>query len=419
VSENGGTGIAFRRYDHQKDSQACLELLKEIGWVQQDTNRKMEAAVLAFLKSHRSWMAELRDRAESLAMTAAGEFGYLEESLSLCVVTTVATSTIARKLNCASRTTAEAIADAAEQGAQLAGLGVFEQGFYERLGFGAGSYEHWFDFDPSALKVGTPKRPPDRLSAEEWKKAYASYVNRMRGHGSCNLFLPEWMRMEMAVHPKSFGLGYYDGTELTHYLWLSNQGGEHGPLMVRWLAFRNWREFLELMSLIKSIGDQFYLVRMREPPGIQLQELIDRPFKYQRMTRQARYESRALAAAYWQMRILDLEACMEKTHLQGEPVQFNLELSDPIGKPLSHRAGWRGVAGSYTVRLGERSEARMGSEDRLPTLRAEVGAFTRMWMGAQRASGLASTDALSGPEELIHSLDRVLHVPQPHPDWDF
>jgi hypothetical protein len=269
------------------------------------------------------------------------------------------------------------------------------------------------------LKVDGPSRPARRLQKKDWKAVHTCLLNRLRGHGSCNVFHPELIRFEMAFDPKGFGLGYFDDRELTHHLWLSNQGGENGPLVVYWSAFRSYPQFLELLSLLKSIGDQFYLVKMREPPGIQLQDFIQKPFKTQRMTRFSRYESRAQAAAYWQMRIVDLEGCIEKTHLPGSVVTFNLELSDPIGELLQERRSWRGVGGSYTVRLGENSRAEPGTDDTLPTLRAQIGAFTRMWMGAQRASTLTLGGALSGPAELIRSLDRAFAIPQPHTDWDF
>jgi hypothetical protein len=35
------------------------------------------------------------------------------------------------------------------------------------------------------------------------------------------------------------------------------------------------------------------------------------------------------------------------------------------------------------------------------------------------AIGLAVTDELSGPPELLRQLDRTLRLPQPRPDWDF
>ncbi|UCF98531.1 MAG: sterol carrier protein domain-containing protein [Spirochaetaceae bacterium] len=420
MSESSRAEITIRPYDHKKDARVMLEVFKEVGWMERAGDRQTDAAMLAYLKTARSWVADLGGRAESLICTGSGEFRYLDESLTLCAITAAVTSTIARRLNCATRATAEAVADAAEEGFQLAGLGVFEQGFYERLGFGIGTYEHWLEFDPAALKVGGPARPAHRLTKKDWKAVHTCLLNRMRGHGSCNVFHPELIRFEMAYDPKSFGMGFYDQGELTHHLWLSNQGGENGPLLVYWSAFRTYPQLRELLSLLKSIGDQFHLVKMREPPGVQLQELIEQPFKYQRMTRHSRYECRNMAAAYWQMRMLDLKGCIEKTRLPvGTPLRFNLELSDPIAEFLPEGRNWMGVGGNYTVNIGERSMIEAGKDDSLPILRAQIGAFTRMWMGALRASALTLTEAMAGPPELIRSLDRVFQMSQPHTDWDF
>lgn len=38
------------------------------------------------------------------------------------------------------------------------------------------------------------------------------------------------------------------------------------------MAYRDWQQFLELMSIIRSMGDQIRVFRMREPPRIQLQD---------------------------------------------------------------------------------------------------------------------------------------------------
>jgi hypothetical protein len=48
-----------------------------------------------------------------------------------------------------------------------------------------------------------------------------------------------------------------------------------------------------------------------------------------------------------------------------------------------------------------------------------VGAFTRMWLGVCPATRLAVTDNLRGPQGLLDDLDRILCIPEPHPDWDF
>ncbi|NQT88677.1 hypothetical protein HQ560_18065 [bacterium] len=60
-----------------------------------------------------------------------------------------------------------------------------------------------------------------------------------------------------------------------------------------------------------------------------------------------------------------------------------------------------------------------GEADSLPTLDATVNAFSRLWLGVRPASGLAVTDQLSGPPELLAALDAILRLPTPQPDWMF
>jgi hypothetical protein len=218
-----------------------------------------------------------------------------------------------------------------------------------------------------------------------------------------------------------FGLAYDDGpgNELSHYLWCSAEPGEEGPYTVEWLAYRTPDQFLELMALLKSLGDQVRQVKMREPAGIQLQDLLERPTQMRHLTARSRFEQRINASAYWQMRILDLPECLARTKLPGDELRFNLVLSDPIADLLPAEAPWRGVAGEYIVTLGPSSGAEQGSDETLPTLSASVNAFTRMWLGVRPASGLAITDDLAGPPELLAQLDDVLRLPDPKPDWDF
>lgn len=71
MSENAD--FNFRHYDHKKDSRAVLEAFKEVGWMERDSDRQTDAAMLAYLKSARSWVAEIGGRAESLACTGPGQ----------------------------------------------------------------------------------------------------------------------------------------------------------------------------------------------------------------------------------------------------------------------------------------------------------------------------------------------------------
>lgn len=123
--------------------------------------------------------------------------------------------------------------------------------------------------------------------------------------------------------------------------------------------------------------------------------------------------------AYWQLRILDLAACMSKTSLQTPPVRFNLSLSDPVTDSLDDGVNWQGIGGEYIVELGKESHAEAGTSKSLPSLAASVNAFSRMWFGIRSASSLSVTDNLQGPEELLKSLDESLRLPPAHLGWDF
>ena len=106
-------------------------------------------------------------------------------------------------------------------------------------------------------------------------------------------------------------------------------------------------------------------------------------------------------------------------------MNFNLELHDPMEEyqqrhtTLFDGVDWRGIAGSYRVSFGRESRVETRIDDSLPTLKASVGAFTRLWLGVRPASGLAVTDELSGPPELLLQLDEALRLPSPVTDWAF
>jgi len=408
--------MIFRAYDAERDKQAARRIWREVGWIEEG----QEEALDILVRAGRSMVAEIGGEAECLVLSSPGEIRYLEETLPFRGVTGVTTSRVARKQGLASRLTARVLAADAADGALVAGLGMFEQGFYNQLGFGTGSYEHWVSFDPACLRIETEARVPKRVTADDWRAMHASLLTRRRVHGSVSFVPAEIIQAELKYSKSGFGLGYYDGPngELTHHVWCRAKG-EHGPYSVQWLSYQTMDQFLELMALLKNLGDQVRLVRMREPPGIQVQDLIAQPFKQRQITRRGEYEAAASAMAYWQVRICDLAGCMQHTHLYGEPVRFNLRLSDPIERFLDEDAPWRGIGGEYVVQLGPLSEAVPGQDRSLPTLEASVGAFTRLWLGVGPASGLAATDELSGPAALLADLERALLLPSPKVDWDF
>jgi len=409
--------MIFRDYNSKKDRKAAHRIWYETNWI---GDKEDEAPMDIFLAGGRTLVADINGEAECLVASMPGSLRYLDQDLSFSAVTAVTTSRIARKKGLARRLTAKLIALDAAEGALVSGLGMFEQGFYNQLGFGTGGYEHMISFDPAQLHLKRKARIPDRLSEADWEMMHAALLARQRNHGACNLFPPNLTQAELRWTSNGFGLGYKDGPagELTHFFWAAAKG-ETGPYNIRMLAYQTWDQFLELMALIKNLGDQVRLVRMLEPSGIQIQDLIIQPFRYRQLTRKSEYENVSQATAYWQVRICDLPGCLARTHLRGEAIRFNLRLSDPVEKHLDPSSPWPGIKGDYTVTLGPASAAESGTDPTLPTLTATVSAFTRLWLGVQPATGLAVTDNLAGPPELLQALDEIVRLPRPSLGWDF
>ena len=410
--------MIFRLYDEKKDKKAVHRIWHEVGWIGSD--KKENKAMDIMLSTSRPVVAELNGEAECLVITTPGTIRYLKEDLPLCAVTGVTTSRISRKQGFAGRLTAQALSDAAANGALVAGLGIFDQGFYNLLGFGNGAYEHWISFDPSTLKVDVQPRVPQRFGLGDWKALHTSRLQRLMKHGNCSLTPPEITRSEMMWTQKGFGLGYYDGPDgtLSHHIWCKARE-EHGPYTVNWFSYQSYDQLMELLALIKQWGDQVHLVNMDEPSGLQMQDLINQPFRHRNISRQSKYENKMTALAYWQIRMLDIQGCLAHTHLHSGDLIFNLKLDDPIASYLDEDAEWKGLSGDYIISLGKTSSAQRGINDALPTLTASVGAFTRLWMGILPATSLSLTDDLSGPIELLENLDWLLRLPIPHFGWDY
>jgi hypothetical protein len=408
-----------RGYDPERDKDAARRIWNEIGWLGEGEAER--EAMDIWVTAGEARVAEVEGQAECLVLTAPGSMRYLDDTLSFCGVTGVATSRVVRRQGLATRLTAIALADRAAAGDAVAGLGMFEQGFYNRLGMGTGGYEHRFTFDPARLTVTGKPRMPRRLTANDAELMHAARLARHTSHGGVSLWSPAFTRGEAVENgAKGFGLGYCDadGGGLSHFAWFSTDSLAHGPYSVLFMAYRTGAEFLELMQVIRGLGDQVDRVTMLEPAHMMLQDLVDQPFHQYRVTRQTGLETGARASAWWQCRILDLGACIAKVRMPQGEVSFNLTLQDPISQYLPAESAWRGLGGDYVVRLGQASTIDRGHEAGLDGMVATVGAFTRLWLGVSTPGGLAVTDHLSAPDGLLDVLGRSLRLPQPHLDWD-
>lgn len=412
--------MKFRNYNPETDLEASYRIWLEVGWSAKEDNEKKKI-IDEFIRCGHSRVAEVNGQVESLVTSAPGTIHYLDTNLPFSCVTAVMTSHVTRKLGLAKKLTAQIIAEDAAEGAVISGLGMFEQGFYNQLGFGTGSYLHWVAFDPAELVIKNKARIPKRLSKDDWEILHASRLARMHRHGACSLTPSHITKAEMEEDDKTFGFGYYDGLnrELSHHIWMHAESYEQGPYNVWWMSYQTYDQFLELLAFLKGLGDQVHLIRIAEPSGIQFQDFMRKPFKRYNISNKSKYESHIKAFAWWQMRICDLHACLAQTHLPNGTVRFNLKLNDPIEHLLESDSKWKGIGGDYIVTLGAESQSICGTDATLPTLTASVGAFTRLWLGVCSASGLSVSDELMGSSDLLKKLDDVLVLPKPNPDWPF
>jgi predicted acetyltransferase len=405
-----------RTYQHNTDFDAALRIYREVGWISEKAH---ETAVGHLLQSGRSLVTELHGSAECLAVAGAGTMQYLASTLPMSAVTSVTTSRIARKQGFAGKLTAQLLADEVSRGYCVALLGIFEQGYYNQLGFGNGGYQLRCTFDPSMLQIPVKAGIPVRLGADDWQAMHEGRLNRRRTHGTCALTEPGITQADVHWSDDGFGLGYLDGNgDVSHHFWCSSKG-EHGPYRIKWMAYQSKAQFLELMALIQSLGDQVSAIQLQEPPEVQLQDLIRQPIKMRTITKGSSYENRMTALSYWQARILNLQKCLAVTTLDCAPLRFNLVLTDPIESFVPEECTWKGIAGEYTITMGSISAAEPGICSDLPTMNASVNAFTRLWLGIRPATSLSWTDDLQAPESLLSSLDHALHLPNPMLDWDF
>jgi predicted acetyltransferase len=404
----------IRPFDRKRDLKSVERIWQEVGWVDSPSEAAM---VRHLLEAGTCIVGCLNDSAECAVATAPGSIYYLDQELSLCVVTAVTTSRIARKQGFARVMTAMQLAEAAGQGAQVAALGMFDQGFYDQLGFGTGAYEHTIRFDPSSLLVDARFRVPSRIHQDDWAQVHSAMVGRMKHHGACTLTPPEIFKAEMAWGEDCFGLGYYSGEQLTHFFW-AESNGENGPYTINFMAYRTIDELLELLALIKSLGDQISSVTMDEPAHVQLQPLLSQPFRHRRNTRQSAFENVHRSSAWWQIRMLDVGACVAARQWQGTPFQFNLRLTDPAVEFLP-TDGWQGVGGDYTISIGRDSSSCDGFTSGLPLLETSVNTFTRLFFGIINAHQLEASDGLVVPPELIDDLAAAFTLPRMCTSWDF
>jgi predicted acetyltransferase len=399
------------------DKDNCIRILLEVGWME---GKKTDSEVFdSYISDSTAFVTELHGDAEVLVITRPGQVIVQDKDVNMSVVTGVLTSRVARMQGHALKTTALAITHSAENGAAVSFLGIFDQGYYDKLGFGTLGYTRVTTIDPAKLKVPKLTRAPKRYTKKDSEAIHNCRRNRKRIHGGCNLDGVGTTGCELVWSENGFVLGFENEEgELTHFLWL-NSKGIHGPYHCSCYCWQTPEQLVELFSVLQSLSDQVYSVSLFEPTGFQLQDFLDRPFATNRSRKNGDHDSNTRCDAWMQCRILDVSTCIGALKLCGNPVSFNMVVTDPIEQYIPSDSSWKGVAGEWTVQLGEKSSANLGTDESLPTLTCSINDLSRLWIGASTAEALATVGDLSADNKLIASIDSILNIPAPTVDWDF
>lgn len=408
------TELLFRSYNPEKDEKSVVRIWKECGWMDAEKSKKSRKVFRRWLECGSADVVELNGSAECLVTTHKGTITVVDTELPFRAVSSVTAGRPLRRMGGAGELTARAVARAAEEGDAIAGLGIFDQGYYNKLGFGNFPYIRHIHFDPLTLKVPPLERPPIRLGKKDLSRIIANTEERMSHHGLVKFIDADFTDLIIAEHENCFGLGFEDSEgKLSHHFW-AEANGENGPYRVLWMIYRDYEGLMELLSVIRNLGDQVNRFTIREPWGLQFQDLLTRPFRSMDISEGGKFENKIEALSFKQARILNMEKTLTALKIPGGGIRFNLDLSDPISRYLPEDASWKGLAGFWTIEIGENgSSAVPGSLEDLPTMKASINAFTRLVFGVATPSGLAMTDELDAPDELLTELDFRLRLPEP------
>lgn len=395
-----------------EDLPAIQRVWREVGWVDDDDGA---AQIEPFLADALTHVAVVDGAAEACGSVHRGTLRHGHDDLDTAFVTSITTSRIGRKQGLARAVLERLLLDAAADGATVSVLGMFEQGFYDRSGFGTGAEMVFHRLDPASLPADLPYRRPVRLTVDDAADVDAALVGRRRGHGGVAIPSPAMRRAELAWDDGGFGLGYRDpdGT-LTHYVWCTAKG-EHGPYRVRSWAWRTQRELLELLGVLRSLSDQVHWMVVPEPWCLQLQTLTDKPGRQHSRTRGSEHHYRVDADAWWQARILDVPGAFAAVRSR-RAARLRVTVTDP----LAERVGYDRVAGDWSVELGpDGSRATRADHGGEPDATCSVNTLTRLWLGVRSPSAVLLGDRVEVPQDLADVLDDALLLPRPDPGHDF
>lgn len=402
------------------DCEDALGLWNEAGWAQ-DRTHALEAADVLYSMGQ-TWVMDAQGSGlAALVSTIPGTIQHGIAQVPLSIVRSVLVSRRYRRRGLALRGTAQALATAYAAGAQTSILGIFDQGFYDRLGYGTGPAHILWRIDPGFLRAPVPAAVPELLTLDDYEAVHRLRLRWANAHGQVVIPDPRatLTSLQMTLPGAMYGWWNADHTELTHAIALTPNASMWGPVRVRFLFFETPAQFRELLGFLAGLGDQLRAIDLPGLAKIQWQDYVELPFARLRMGEGAALDTAPGALAYWQLRLLDLPGALASTSFHGPEIRFVFDCTDPIERYLPADSSWRGCGGTWRVSLGQQSHAEAGDDTTLPRLTGSINGFSRLWIGARSASALELTGELSGQPDLLAALDACCLTPVPNPGWEF
>ena len=309
------------------------------------------------------------------------------------------------------------------------GLSFFEQGYYDRLGFGTAQYEDWIGFDPALLNVPFPARPPktihhrrlrtrmhqSRLASKKTNTAFVTFPDP-------NMDPQRQMRHQERLRPRATSTKPQTKSHTTSGAATTTMQNTAPTSSNGWLT-RPPEQFLELMGIIRSPrrsspNDQ----HEPAPPHPDTRPPQRNPSKTEWTTSKSKFATfsrshRLLAKPHQR----PTQMPRKNTPPRAPTTQFNLQLTDPIDDFLPEDETWKSTTGPIhhhprTRILRDPRHTKKTSQ----TLKTTTSAFSRMWLGCLRTHIPTLHRHHTSPTRTPHPNRTIPGPSQPQGrDWDF
>lgn len=347
--------------------------------------------------------------AERVGMAGLLDFRMAVEGVPVPVdgVAAVAVDPAARQQGVADALVREAILFSARKRRAFSALHPFRESFYRRFGYAVMEWEQIASVSPRALPASDERlqvraaQPADRAAIarvyRQWMGGRTGPLERSAFWWKVRVLTPE-DEVFVYVPPKGGIEGYLIGGM-----------ADRAPLGRRryrvfemaWTTPRARRGFL---GWLRSLGDELGAVDLFLPPDDPLIAFLRDPgLLMPSLEPESRTGGLQLAAGCM-ARITDLDRALLVRHGRGVSAELKVQLTDP------HLLANEKPRGLRLTPSGPRLES---ASRRARPVRAEVGSFTQVLLGAVPASAARELGRLECDEETARALDLAWHGPAP------